>query len=143
MKKRICQFAAVLMAILISCSLCACESKDSVYKFGKDKLASITSVVGERTLTGTESEGKNEFPTMEYTYQSDSVVDDLSRYIQHLQEQGWTASGADYDLATPPGIAQFVKESVEQGWLMNLRIGFAEDQYTIRIAKIEATINQS
>lgn len=142
MKKYVCRFAAVLMAALISCSLCACESKDANYKFGKDKIASITSVVGERTLTGTEYEGKNEFPTVEYSYQSSSVADDLSQYIQYLKEQGWTAAGADYDLATPPGLAQFVKESAEDGWILNLRLSYSENAYKIRIAKIEATISQ-
>ena len=135
------------MAVLFSCLLCACANSDpsklETYSFGEDEVASITSVVGERTVTSAESQGENEFPSMQYTYQSDSVSDDLSQYIQVLQGDGWTEAGASYDLETAPGIAQFVKESVDENYILTLRIDFEENQYTIKITKAEALINQS
>lgn len=147
MKKWAYRLAVVLMAVIFSCLLLACESNDPLnpktYQFGKDKVASIISVVGERTVTNVESQGKNEFPSKQYTYRSDSVSDDLTQYIQFLQDAGWTMAGASYDLETPPGMAQFVKESVDEGQILTLRIDYEETQYTIKITKAEALINPS
>lgn len=149
MRKYVCRLAFVFMVALFSSLLSACArggadpSTLETYPFGKDEVPSITSVVGERTVTGVESEGKNEFPSRQYTYQSSSVFDDLSRYMQLLQEQGWTAAGYDYNLEVSPGNAQFVKESIDEGQILVLYITYENNQYTIKVTKLEAVIGQS
>ncbi|WP_040196723.1 hypothetical protein [Candidatus Soleaferrea massiliensis] len=146
MKKYVCRLALVLMAVLLSCLLSACTndpSKLETYDFGGDKVSSITSVVGERTVTDVASEGKNEFPSKQYTYQSSSVSDDLLQYTQFLQEQGWTAAGNGYNLKELPGSAQFVKESVDEGQILTLYIAYENNQYAIKVTKLEAVIGQS
>jgi len=142
MKKMICRFAAVLMAASMTCALCACQSKDAYYQFDKDKIPSINSVVGERKITAVEDIDRNEFPTLQFTYESDSVFEDLSQYTQLLKDQGWTAAGAYDDLQTPPGIVHLYKESSEENWMLNIRISYEENQYTVRVTKVEATISQ-
>lgn len=149
MKKHVCRLAFVFTLVLFSCLLSACArggadpSTLETYRFGKDEVPSITSVVGERTVAGVESEGKNEFPSRQYTYQSSSVFDDLSQYTQLLQEQGWTAAGYGYNLEISPGGAQFAKESVDEGQILVLDITYENNQYAIKITKLEALIAQS
>jgi hypothetical protein len=149
MKKYVCFWAFVFAAVLFSCLLSACESDEAdpstlgTYNFGRDKVPSITSVVGERTVTGVESEGKNEFPSKQYTYQSLSVSDDLFQYTQLLQEQEWTATGDGYNLKESPGSAQFVKKSVDSGQILILFITYENNEYAIKITKLEAMIDQS
>ena len=149
MEKHVCRLAFIFMVLLFSCLLSACArggadpSTLGTYRFDKDEVPSITSVVGERTVTGVESEGKNEIPSREYTYQSSSVFDDLSQYVQLLQEQGWTAAGYGYNLEVSPGSAQFVKESIDEGQILVLYITYEDNQYTIKVTKLEAVIGQS
>ena len=145
MKKYVCRLTLVFAAVLFFCLLSACAGEADpstleTYNFGKDKIPSITSVVGERTVTAVESEGENEFPSKQYTYQSTSVSDDLSQYIQLLQEQGWTESG-EYDLEESSGSVQFVKESADEGQILVLYIDYEEKQYIIKATKLEAVIS--
>ena len=146
MKKFICRLVSVCLAVLLTCLFSACtvdgNSNPDTYDFGKDEVPSITSVVGERELKSEEKEGKNEFPSKEYTYTSDSVSDDLLQYTQLLQEQGWTAAGDGYDLKQFPGSAQFVKESVDEGQILTIYISFEENEYSIKVTKVEAVIAQ-
>jgi len=147
MKKYTRLLAFVFAAVLFSCLLSACANADEpstlkTYDFGRDKVPSVTSVVGERTVTGVESEGKNEFPSKQYTYQSDSVFDDLSQYTQLLQEQEWTIAGGGYDLKESPGSAQFVKESADNGQLLVLFITYEQSEYAIKVTKVEAALGQ-
>ncbi|MDR0671550.1 MAG: hypothetical protein LBF64_04475 [Oscillospiraceae bacterium] len=128
-------------------SACAGEDADpaalKTYDFGRDKVPSITAVVGERTVTEVASEGKNEFPSKQYTYQSNSVADDLSQYTQLLQEQAWTTTGDGYNLKESPGSAQFVKESADNGQILILFITYEENQYAIKVTKLEALIDHT
>ena len=144
MRKHARLMAFVIAALLFSCLLSACVSDDpdasKTYNFDRDKIPSITSVVGERTLVGTETEGNNEFPSMQYTYQSNSVFDDLSQYTKLLQERGWTVTGGSYDLEETPGSAQFVKESADKGQILVLLISYEKNVYAIKITKLEAAL---
>ncbi len=139
--------AFVFTALFFLCLLSACSgdadpSALKTYIFGKDKIPSVTSVVGERAVTDVQTEGENEFPSTQYTYQSDSVSDDLLQYTQLLQEQGWTEAG-DYNLEEATGSAQFVKESADEGQILMLYINYEDGQYIIKATKLEAVIDQS
>ncbi|MDR0382155.1 MAG: hypothetical protein LBH86_09230 [Oscillospiraceae bacterium] len=146
MKKHVCFLAFIFVAVLFSCLLSACTVADTdpsaleTYDFGRDKVPSVTSVVGRRTVTDVESEGKNEFPSRQYTYQSDSVSDDLSQYIQRLQEQAWTATGVGYNLEESPGSAQFFKESADEGQILTVFITYEDNEYAIKVTKMEAIL---
>ncbi len=145
MRKYVCRLSVVFTAVLFFCLLSACAGETDpstlkTYNFGKDKIPSVTSVVGERAVTDVESEGKNEFPSKKYTYQSSTVPDDLAQYIQLLEEQGWTASGSAYNLDILPGSAQFIKESADEGQLLSISIEYESRQYIIKVTKIEAVI---
>lgn len=149
MKKYVCLLAFVFTAVLFSCLLSACASDDAdpatleTYNIGRDKVPSITSVVGERTVTGVESEGENEFPSKQYTYQSNSVFDDLSQYIQLLEEKEWIITADGYNLEESPGSVQFAKESADNGQILVLSINYKENEYAIKVTKVEAAINHS
>lgn len=147
MKKFIRFFVLVFTAVLFSCLLNACASTDpstlKTYNLGRDKVPSVTSVVGERTVTGVDTEDRNEFPSKQFAYQSNSVSDDLGQYIELLQEKGWTISGDDFNLEEPLGSVQFVKESVESGQILELFITYSENEYVIKVTKLEALITHS
>lgn len=58
------------------------------YELGDDFIPSITSVVGERKVTGVESSIDNGVVTKQYTYSSTSVYDDLWTYVQEFMDDG-------------------------------------------------------
>jgi len=144
MKRHAYHLAFFLAAALVFCLLGACAggspSTLKTYDFGRDKVPSITSVVGERTVTGVATEGKNEFPSKQYTYQSSSVIDDLGQYFQLLPEQGWITAGGGYNLEESAGSAQFVKESADSGQILTILVTYEENSYTIGITKLVAEI---
>jgi hypothetical protein len=144
MKKHIGILAFVFSAVLLSFLLSSCAGSDpstvKTYDFGRDKVPDITSVVGDRSFTVVENEGSPGFPSKQYTYQSNTVFDDLSQYTQLLQEKDWAVAGGGYNLEESPGDAQFVMESADKGQILVILITYKENEYIIKISKIEAVL---
>lgn len=146
MKKTTCRLAALLLTAVMTCSLAACAKNDPAnphtYDFGKDKVASISSVVGDREVIGRGYQDENEFPSFTYTYSSTTVTEDLQTYVQSLKDNGWTPSGPGFDLTTFPGTVQMVKESKEQNKILVLVIAYEEDAYTLKVTQAVAALAQ-
>jgi len=144
--KKLLFFAFILLIlsfvlILSGCGAALDEAAAlSEYEVGGDLIPSITAVVGQREVTGVESQTSNGIPSRQYTYASDVVFEDLFAYVSMLREgEGWLVTEA-YDLAQVPGTAQLGRESKDDGQILLLSIAYEDAKYAIKITKLEGTI---
>jgi opacity protein-like surface antigen len=145
MKRSIKLVVAVLAVAVLALALLGCTAlKDAEqlqeYDLGTDKVPSLTSVVGMRTVTavnvGTGTNGEYK----EYSYQTDSMVEDLQKYVlDDLLKNGWTAT-VDFNFYDMPGNAQIASKSADDGKILLMDIEYASDSYTIKITKGEGTL---
>ena len=143
MKKVICIALAVSLAcmfMLAGCGLFNNAKKLEAYEFGADSVPTINSVVGERKVYGVSS-GKGTGGTYkEYSYESETVTEDLIAYlIEGLLENNWYAL-ADFDLNSLPGTAQLAAESEDSGQIIIMDVTYEQDGYTIKLTKGEGTL---
>lgn len=145
MKKIVGHFAVASIILAFGLALMGClgalddASKTEVYEVGGESIPSITSLVGERQATSASSSTTNGFPSVEYTYKSSSVYDDLLVYVSTLRDDGWMVT-EDIDLDVTPGSGQLGKHSSEEGQILLLDFAYEEDEYTISVLKAEGTL---
>lgn len=143
MNKKAIAMIALLLGIALL--LCACGSAEKLteYEMGVDKVQSINTVIGEtRKVTGVSTGTNNGVQYKEYDYETKSMVDDLAAYFAYLQENGWLAT-KDYDLTTGKGEAQFAIESADSGKILVMSFAFDANKYTIRVNKLEGTLESN
>ena len=115
-------------------------AKLTEYEVDGETVPSISSIVGEREVTAVDTETNNGVKSVQYTYKSTSVTDDLIAYLSKLQdEEGWLVT-EDYDLTTVPGTAQMGKASEDEGQILILSVAYEDEAYAIKISKLEGTI---
>jgi len=139
------KFLAVIIILVLAFSLAACSilndaAKLTEYDFGNDKIPTINSHVGDRKVTHVEVGTNNGSPQKQYTYQSDTVFDDLLAYTLYLRENSWMVT-QDYDLEKTPGSAQLGKESADEGKILIMSIAFEENKYAVKITKMDGTLS--
>ena len=142
-KKRLVLFVGVfvmLACLLSGCSILNNAAKLQEYDFDSDKVPTVNSVVGERKVTNVETSISNGVQEKRYTYQSDSVTDDLAQYTQSLRNNGWVVTQS-YDLSSTPGTAELGKLSADSDKILLLSISYTGSDYTIKITKGEGTLN--
>ncbi len=142
MKRVVCG-AALLMALLFALTGCgatlANAGKLTEYEMSGDKIPSITSVVGEREVTGVNTATDNGVKTKQYTYVSATVYDDLWAYVQRLMGDGWLVT-QDIDLAVIPGTGQLGTHSIEEGQILLVSFSYDSTGYIIELTKGKGTI---
>lgn len=133
----------ILLVIIIStagCGILKSAAALKEYDIGGDSIPSITSVVGERKVTGVEATIKDEVITKRYNYASNSVFDDLLTYITTLREdEGWLVT-RDFNLETVPGSAELGKESADEGQILLMTLSYDDSGYELTIVKGEGSI---
>lgn len=145
MKKAACCMVSVLLILTFTLALTGCgatlkeAARLSEYDLGDDVIPSITSVVGEREVTGMESSTNNGVASKQYTYVSDTVYDDLWTYVQKLMDDGWLVT-KDIDLNVIPGSGQLGRNASEEGRILLLSFAYEDGKYAIKITKAEGTI---
>ncbi len=146
MKNRVYHIIPAVLFLVFALALTACgalkdAAKLSEYEVGGESIASITSVIGEREVTGVESSTNNGVSSKQYTYASESVYDDLLAYIRKLMDENWLVT-EDIDLNVVPGKGQLGKKASEEGQILLLSIAYEDSKYAIKITKTEGTIEQ-
>lgn len=145
MKKAAYHIVSVLSILAFTLTLAGCEAalKDAAkldeYNMGDDQIPSITSVVGEREVTGLETSTNNGVKSTQYTYVSDTVYDDLWAYVQKLMDDGWLVT-QDIDLSVVPGSGQLGRNASEEGKILLLSFAYEDGKYAIKVTKAEGTI---
>jgi len=145
--KKVGSIVSIVIVVLLACMVGACgflkeAANLQEYDFGSDKIPTINSQVGERTVTGVESGTSNGAHQKQYTYKSDSVFNDLMKYSQFLRDNGWIVT-ADYNLNSTPGSAQFAKESADEGKILIISIAYEADKYAVKITKGVGTLTHN
>jgi len=128
-----------LLFTLTGCAVLTNASQLAEYEMSGDRVRSITSVVGEREVTGVNTVTDNGVATKEYTYVSATVYDDLWAYVQKLMDDGWLVT-QDIDLAVVPGSGQLGTHSIEEGQILLLSFSYDDAGYVIEIVKGEGTL---
>jgi hypothetical protein len=145
MKKTIRFIPSLLLMTLFVSLLTGCgaaladAAKLTQYEIGGDKIPSITSVVGEREVSGVESSTKNGVSSKQYTYTSDTVYDDLLAYVTRLMDDGWLVT-QDIDLNVIPGSGELGKKSAEEGQILLVAFSYDQDGYAVNVTKGKGTI---
>ena len=146
MRKAVCHIVSFLLVLVFVLALSGCgaaledAAKLDEYDMGGDRIPSVTSVVGEREVTNVSSETNNEVKSIQYTYVSDTVYDDLWAYVQKLMDDGWLVT-QDIDLNVVPGSGQLGMESKDDGEILLVSFAYEDDQYAIKITKSKGTID--
>jgi hypothetical protein len=122
------------LALLLSA--CAAAEKLTEYEFGTDKVPSVNAVIGEsRKVTSVNVGTSNGVPYREYTYTTNTMVDDLGQYTTFLRSRGWLAT-IDFNFYDGRGDAQLAINSADAGKILVMFIAFEPNRYTIRVEKL-------
>jgi hypothetical protein len=146
MKTRIIAITLLVFALSLLFSGCAMfddAAKLTEYDFDTDKVATINAVLGEqRKVIGISTGTENGVQYKQYTYQTESMMDDLIAYSLYLQEHGWIIT-EDYNLNDAKGEMQFAIDSADAGKILVISVAFEQTQYAIRVNKLvgELTMN--
>ena len=133
----------VVCAVAILFFVTGNAAKLAEYKFGPDKVASVNAVIGEqRKVSGVTSSISNGVQQKQYTYESESVVKDLTTYTLHLRNNGWIVTKS-YDLAAGNGEAQLGIESADKGKILIMSIVFEPNKYAIKITKADGQLTRN
>jgi|GEM_PF-1608350 len=125
-----------------ACSILSDAAELQEYDMSGDSVKTVNAVVGEREVTGVETGVTNGVINKQYTYESNSVFDDLMAYTQYLRENGWNVT-QDYDLNVTPGNAQLAKESADTDKILVLSIAYEDSKYAIKITKGDGTLTSN
>lgn len=140
MKKRV--WIAVILAFMLALSGCGAleaAGKLEQYEMSGEVIPSVTSVAGEREVTGVNTATNNGVTTKTYTYVSATVYDDLWAYVQKLMDDGWLVT-EDIDLNLVPGSGQLGMNSSEEGKILLVSFTYDSGGYVIELTKGKGTI---
>ena len=141
---RVIRYISLLLILALILPLSACKalgeaSSLTEYDIAGEKVPAITGVVGDRKVSYVETGTSNGVPYKQYTYDSSTVVDDLAKYIQYMDEHVWYTT-QDYNLSVVPGTAQLAKNSSDAGMIIIISIAYESNKYIINIQKTEGTL---
>ena len=132
--------SALAVLLFAGCGMLDDAAKLTEYDFGTDKVPSINSILGEtRKVTGISTGIDNGVQYKQYTYETSSMIDDLSLYSVYLQENGWLVT-QDYNLYDGKGEMQLGIQSADAGKILVISVAFEEKQYAIRVNKLEGEL---
>ena len=134
-------FAAILVLALCAPFANASDFSTPVYALGVDELASIPAIVGERNATQKQTGDSDLGSDLGYTYESDTVSDDMRAYINYLYDMGFAVERSS--TLSEPGEGELVALSKDPGFLLRMRLNWAEGEYSFYFQKYKRTlINQ-
>jgi len=141
-KKVVSNISLMLVCALLLCA-CGNAAKLTEYDFDTDKVPSVNAVIGEeRKVSGVSTGTTNGVRYKQYTYESASVTEDLTKYTTRLRDIGWLVT-QDYDLTERKGEAQLAIESADSGKILVMSIAFDNGRYAIRVNKMDGDLTSN
>ena len=110
------------------------------YELGNDAIKSIKAVIEKRNVVSVSTEISNGITNKTIEYESNTVQEDISRYIEYLREEEGFLLTKDVDLSKIPSTAELGKESNDAGKILLMTINYDSSGYTIIIQKGEGTL---
>lgn len=130
---------AVIVGVIASGGINSVANADE-YKIGNDTISSIKAVVEERNVTAVSTETSNGITTQTIEYESDTVQEDISKYVEYLRAEGGFLLTEDADLSQVPSTVQLGKESNDSGQIIRMTINYDASSYTIIIQKGKGSV---
>jgi hypothetical protein len=131
--------ACFFMLALSSCTVLEDASKLQSYDFGSDQIPSLTSVVGERKVSGVEVGTKNGVQHKTYTYETSSQVDDMDDYYGELKSVGFLVT-KDSEVAFNRGSVELGLNSADAGQMVLVTLSWESGKITVQVAKGEGEV---
>lgn len=110
------------------------------YKLGNDTIKSVKAIVTKRQVVSTSTEISNGITTKRIEYKSDSVQEDLLKYIEYLRNEESFYLTKNMNLSTIPSTIELGKNSKDNGQLIMMTIDYNSFGYTITIQKGKGTL---
>ncbi|MCL2678640.1 MAG: hypothetical protein FWE85_06275 [Clostridiales bacterium] len=140
MRKRVLSLIALAAIFTLLLTACGSAAKLTEYSFGTDKVPAVNAVIGEeRKVRGVEIGIANGVRYRQYTYQSDSVLDDLLTYSLYLQDNGWLVI-PEGDLYGGEGEMRLARDSADEGKILIISVEFYPGGYVIRVNKLAGSL---
>ena len=119
------------------------EANANEYKFDNDTISSVKAVVGKRDINRSEFSTNPSKTSKTLEYKSNTVQEDLTKYIEHLRKEEGFLLITDMDLSISSGVVALAKESKDSGKIITMAIdyNYNKNTYTIEIEKYEGTVN--
>ena len=127
------------LVALSGCGILNSAAKLQEYSFDGDKLPSLNSVVGERTVTGVNSSSENGVSSKSYTYKTVSGFTDAYDYYNDLVASGWTLI-EDWDGDQASSVIIMGIESVDTGKILVISISYDASSVMVSIKKGDGTM---
>lgn len=113
------------------------------YKLGNDTIASINAIVDKRKITSVSTETSNAIKTKSITYKSNSVHEDLDKYIEHLTNEEHFTLLKNVDLSLASSTVQLGKDSKDPQQIIVITITYDPFGYTIILQKGDGSLPKS
>ena len=143
MKNTLKKFTSIIALTLIAAFLfigCGSAAKLTEYDFGTDKVPSVNAVIGEeRRVSGVNTGIDNGVRYKQYTYETQTMVEDLWAYYTRLSELGWIVT-KDFNLYDGSGEMQLGIESADAGKILIISVAFTPNRYAVKVSKMEGTL---
>ena len=139
-------FIAVIALILTAVFIlngCGSAAKLTEYDFGADKVPSVNAVIGEeRKVSGVATGTENGVRYKQYTYETETMLEDLWAYYTRLSELGWAAM-QDFDLSEGEGEMRLAIESADEGKILIISVAFTPSRYAVRVNKLDGNLTNN
>lgn len=110
------------------------------YKLGDDTVKSIKAVVEKRKVVSISTATSNGVKTKKVEYKSNTVQEDLTKYVQYLRDEAGYVLTKDVDLSQKSASIELGKKSVDSGKILIMTIDYNPFGYTITLQKGEGTL---
>lgn len=135
-----CIFAIVLVGVGIAFFAVGNSANADEYKLGDDTVKSIKAVVEKRKVVSVSTATSNGVKTKKVEYKSNTVQEDLTKYVQYLRDEAGYVLTKDVDLSQKSASIELGKKSVDSGKILIMTIDYNPFGYTITLQKGEGTL---
>jgi len=135
---------AVIAGLVVVFNVSTSSTADKDYfDIGKDQVPSVKLVLGEtRKVTGGGASTEIGVTTKSYSYQvAENQGAEMLKYAKALIEDYGYYNSTPNDFSGPTGKGfQFVKASVEEGYIVQVQIDYDEDGYYLTLSRFKGTL---
>ena len=130
----------VPMLLFCACGILQDAAKLETYDLGNDKIPSLTSVVGERKVSGVETGSRTGgVQYKNYTYETQTLTEDMDAYYAALLQSGYLVTKSS-EGNTMKGSLELGRNSADAGKAILIGLAWDNTLITLSITKGDGTI---